>query len=69
MSGLADSIGHLVPVMKERFGERVRFNMVKPKRPLLKRFGVAAMGEAIDAAAGRVDDHAHWSRFGLQAPR
>ena len=30
--GLADGIGHLVPVMKERFGDKVKFNTYAQKR-------------------------------------
>ena len=59
-NGLIDGIGHLVPVMKEKFGDKVRFSVSKPKRGLLSRLGVGA-GELI----GAVDERAHWSRFGL----
>ena len=40
-AGLADGIGHLVPVMKGIFGEKVRFTVIAPRRPLLRRLGVA----------------------------
>ncbi|SFH43704.1 serine protease SohB [Palleronia marisminoris] len=59
--GLVDGIGHLVPMMKERFGKDVRFTSYKQKRPFLSRFGRAMAAEAV---AG-VEDHAAWARFGL----
>ncbi|EPX81813.1 Peptidase, family S49 [Litoreibacter arenae DSM 19593] len=59
--GLADAIGHLVPVMKERFGDKVRFNTFGPKRSLFQRFGVRVLTSAID----QLDEKALWARFGL----
>jgi serine protease SohB len=62
-AGLADGVGHLVPVMKGIFGEKVRFTMIAPRRPLLRRLGVPGVGEALDA----VEERALWTRFGLAA--
>lgn len=59
--GLVDGIGHLVPVMKERFGKRTRFAVYKQRRPLLGRLGSAV---AADALAG-IEDRAAFARFGL----
>ncbi len=59
--GLADGIGHLVPVMKERFGEKVRFRKYSQSRSLLKRFG-AEMTQ--DVVAG-IEERAAYARFGL----
>jgi signal peptide peptidase SppA len=59
--GLADGLGHLVPVMKTRFGEKVRFRRYGMKRPLLQRFGMHLVG---DVLAG-VEDRAAFARFGL----
>ena len=59
--GLADGIGHLVPVMKERFGDKVRFRRYGPKKSLLSRFGARVIGDAI---AG-VEERAAFARFGL----
>jgi serine protease SohB len=59
--GLADGIGHLVPRMKEVYGDKVRFAAYGPKRSLFQRFG-ASLGGELTAA---IEDRAHWSRFGL----
>ncbi len=59
--GLADGIAHLVPKMKERFGEKTRFAVYGPKRGLFSRFGASLVGEAI----GQIEDRGQWARFGL----
>lgn len=59
--GLADGIGHAVPVLKERYGEKIRFRVFGPRRRLLSRFGLSL---AQDALAG-VEEAALWSRLGL----
>lgn len=59
--GLADAIGHMVPVMKARFGDKVRFRRYGLRRPLLQRFGAQLFG---DALAG-IEERAAWARFGL----
>jgi signal peptide peptidase SppA len=59
--GLADGIGHLVPKMKERFGDKVRFRKYGPKRSFLSRFGLALAGDAL----ATVEERAAFARFGL----
>lgn len=59
--GLADGIGHLVPKMKELYGDKVKFASMGPKRGLLQRFG-ADLGHSVIAG---VEDQALWSRYGL----
>jgi len=59
--GLADGIGHIVPVMKARFGDKVRFRRYGVRRSLLDRFGARIMGEAISS----IEDRAAFARFGL----
>lgn len=59
--GLIDGIGHMVPVMKDRFGDKTRFVTYKQRRPFLSRFGAQMASEAL---AG-VEDHAAYARFGL----
>ena len=59
--GLADGIGHLVPEMKRRFGEKVRTRRFGPKRSLLQRFGARLFSDAL----GAVEDRAAFARFGL----
>ena len=59
--GLVDAIGHLAPVMKSRFGEKVKFKRYGLKRGLLSRFGAKVM----DDAMGSIEDRAAFARFGL----
>ncbi|MCO6384349.1 MAG: S49 family peptidase [Vannielia sp.] len=59
--GLADGVGHLIPTMKARFGDKTRFAVHGPRRGLLKRLGA----EAMNGAVGAVEDRAMWARFGL----
>lgn len=60
--GLADRIGHLVPVMKEKFGDKVRFRVLSPnRRSLLSRLSV---GLVDDTFAG-LEERAAFARFGL----
>ncbi|RMF41509.1 MAG: S49 family peptidase [Alphaproteobacteria bacterium] len=66
--GLADGIGHLVPVMKEKLGEKVRFRVTAPRRSLLQRLGGPG-SESIHALPARLgealEDRALWSRYGM----
>lgn len=59
--GLADGIGHLVPVMKERFGDKVRFRKFGQRRSFLSRLGATVVN---DALAG-IEERAAYARFGL----
>jgi len=59
--GLVDDIGHLVPTMKARFGDKVRFAVYGPKRSLMRRFGAELAGETL----GLAEDRALWARLGL----
>ncbi|GFE64815.1 S49 family peptidase [Litoreibacter roseus] len=59
--GLADQIGHLVPAMKDRFGDDVAFTVYGQRRPLLQRFGARIVSDAFD----QLDDKAQWARYGL----
>ncbi len=59
--GLVDGIGHVVPVMKARFGPKTRFVTYKQKRPFLSRFGSRLVEEAVSG----VEDRAAYARFGL----
>ena len=54
--GLADAIGHAVPVLKARYGDKVRLIGYGPRRPLLARLG-GGMGGSMGAAlaAGSLD--------------
>jgi serine protease SohB len=59
--GLADGIGHLVPKMKELYGDKTRFAVYGPKRSLFGRFGLA-LGNAL---ATGLEERAAYARFGL----
>lgn len=59
--GLVDGIGHLVPVMKDRFGEKVKFRRYGVKRSVLSRFGA----QIVDDTIATVEDRAAFARFGL----
>lgn len=59
--GLADGIAHLVPKMKEIYGDKVKFRTYGPRRGLLSRIGAEALaGVAIEA-----EERAAMARFGL----
>ena len=59
--GLADSIGHLVPVMKDRYGDKVRFRRFGQKRSFFSRFGA----QIIDDVAVGIEERAAYAQFGL----
>ncbi len=59
--GLADGIAHLVPKMKELFGDKTRFAVYGPKRGLFQRLGASVVAETL----GQIEDRALWSRMGL----
>jgi len=60
-AGLADGIGHLAPVMKDRFGDKVKFRRYGQKKPLLARFGA----QIVDDAVAGIEERAAFARFGL----
>jgi signal peptide peptidase SppA len=59
--GLADGIGHIVPKLKDLYGDKVKFVPYGPKRGWLGRFGM----QAVDHVMQGVEDRALWSRYGL----
>ena len=59
--GLADGIGHLVPKMKERFGDKVKLVPYVQKRPFLARFGAQMAQDALGVA----EERALYTRYGL----
>lgn len=59
--GLADGIGHLVPTMKERFGDKVKFAMYGQKRGFFRRFGMSLLSDATQL----IEERAAYARFGL----
>lgn len=59
--GLADGVAHLVPKMKELFGEDVKFNIHGRRLSWLQRLGIGTAGDVING----IEDRALWSRYGL----
>jgi signal peptide peptidase SppA len=59
--GLADGIGHLIPKMKERFGDKVRLIPYTQKKPFWQRFSA----QIVDEAMYGVEERAQFARFGL----
>lgn len=59
--GLADHIGHMVPTMQARFGEKVKFRRYGKKKTLLSRFGA----RIVDDTLSGIEERAAYARFGL----
>ncbi len=59
--GLIDGIGHLKPMMQDRFGEKVRFRAYGIKKPLLARFGA----QLIDDTLQSVEERSAFAQYGL----
>ena len=49
--------------MRRLYGEKVRFTMIAPRRPLFRRLGLPGVHEVLDA----VETGALWNRYGLPA--
>jgi signal peptide peptidase SppA len=59
--GLTDGVAHVVPKLKEMYGDKVRLVPLGMRRGLLQRFGL----NAADALMQGVEERALWQRFGL----
>lgn len=59
--GLIDEIGHLVPVLREKFGKKVKLRRYGVRRSVLQKFGASF---AQDALSG-IEERAQFARFGL----
>lgn len=59
--GLIDGIGHVKPMMKDRFGDKVKFRRYEVRRPFLSRFGA----QIIDDAVHVVEERSAFAQFGL----
>ncbi len=57
--GLVDGVAHLVPKLRDLFGDKVKLRHFGQKRGLLSRFGV------MDAALSGIEERALWARYGL----
>lgn len=60
-TGLVDGVAHLVPKMKEIFGDKVILKPYEQRRPLLARFGASLAGDALS----EVEARAAFARFGV----
>ena len=59
--GLIDEVGHLVPTLKDRFGDKVKLRVIKQKRSFSQRFGQSIS----DTVVGTLEERIALSRFGL----
>ncbi|MEP1586074.1 MAG: S49 family peptidase [Tateyamaria sp.] len=59
--GLIDGIGHMKPVLKERFGDKVQLRRYGMRKPFLSRFG----SQVMDDALGSIEERAAFAQFGL----
>jgi serine protease SohB len=60
-TGLIDGVAHLVPKMKDLFGDKVKFRVFQQRKPLLGRLGA----QVTDDALGAFEDRASFARFGV----
>ncbi len=56
-NGLIDGLGHMVPVMKDLFGDKTTFRVYGQKKGLLARFGASILAQ--------IEERSLWARFGL----
>jgi hypothetical protein len=59
--GLIDGIGHMVPTLKDRFGDKVKLRVIEQKRSFSQRFGLSIS----DSVAGTIEERVAFSKFGL----
>lgn len=59
--GLTDGIGHLVPKLREIYGDKVRLAPMGQRRSLLQRFGLGVT----ETLMGSIEERALWARYGL----
>lgn len=59
--GLIDGVDHIVPHLKQRFGDKVRLRRYGMKKPLLSRIGARVLQDGLVSLEERAD----FARFGL----
>ncbi|TMM55540.1 S49 family peptidase [Sulfitobacter sabulilitoris] len=59
--GLIDGLGHVKPMMQERFGDKVKFRRYAVRRPFLQRFGAQVVEDAVQG----IEERAAYAQFGL----
>ncbi len=63
-AGLADAVGHLNPVMRATYGEKIRFRVIAPRRSLFRRLGMPG----VEGVLSGIEERGLWARYGLGAP-
>lgn len=68
--GLADAVGDLRTVLRQRFGDEVRLRPIEARRPWWRRSfaqieAAPALAHLSDAVADALAERALWSRYGL----
>jgi serine protease SohB len=64
--GLADRVGELRAVLKERYGANVRIKAIATERSMLRRrFGRLDGGRLLDSVTTAIEERLLWNRFGL----
>lgn len=64
--GLIDGIGDLHGVMKEKFGDKVKFKRVEKEKGFVKGLlGMSARSKISDDIAATLESRGEWGRFGL----
>jgi len=59
--GLADGVAHLVPKMKELYGDKVNLVVHDQKRSMFQRLGIGTTSDVLTA----VEDRTLWAQYGL----
>jgi serine protease SohB len=62
--GLADGVAHVVPKLKEIYGDKVRLVPLGQRRPLFGWLGARLGGDIAAAALDAAEDRALWARYG-----
>ena len=58
---MADGVAHLVPKLKQLYGDKVRLVPHGQKRSLLSRFGLNLAEDAL----ATIEERALWAQYGL----
>ena len=59
--GLIDGIGHIKPLLKERFGDKVKLRRYGVRKPFLSRIGA----QMVDDTISSIEERAAYAQFGL----